>query len=184
MFPADAPTRAGLPRRGLLALKAGLLGAALALSFACQRGDETDRVRAVIAEGSARAEGRDLEGLLSLATEGLRADPGQRNRDEVREILAAAFYHYRRFRILHPQAAVELSDDGSSARASLPFLIVREERSYPGLEELSRDPKGWLERVGENADLYHLSLELAKGESGWRVAAARLNSYRGPAVLP
>lgn len=167
-------------RRRLAALCVGAVAAVCALTIACQRGDEAGRIRELIAEGATRAERRDLEGLLALTAEGFRAEPGPRSREEVREVVAAAFYHYRRFRVLHPEPAVELAEGGRSARASFPFLIVREERAFPGLEELYRDPQGWLERVGENADLYHLSLELVAVDQGWRVAGAHLGFYRGP----
>ncbi len=162
MLRAPTQDRTGRRRRGLAALRAGVLLAGCALAFGCARGDDAGRIRELVAEGAALAERHDLERLLALTAEGFRADPGQRSRDEVRDVIAAAFYYYRRFRVLHPEPAVDIAEGGGSARASFPFLIVRAERAFPGLDELYRDPQGWLDRVGENADLYHLSLDLVR----------------------
>lgn len=154
------------------------------VGWCCTGSGEAGRIREVIAEGAARAEARDLRGLLDLTAEGFRARPGDRTLEQVAETLAVAFYYYRRFRVLYPQPSVELSDDGRAANASVHFLVVREERSYPGLEELSEDPSLWLEKVGENADLYHLVLELVKTDAGWRAQAAELTTYGRPPFTP
>ena len=42
-----------------------------------------------------------------------------------------------------------------------PFCIKRE-ISYPDLKELYLDPKAWLAKAGENADLYRLNLKFKK----------------------
>lgn len=150
----------------------------------CTESGEEARVRDLIAEGTSRAEARDLRGLHELTDGGFRGHPGNRSWEEVAEVLAAAFYHYRKFRILHPRPTVELSDDRSVAIVTFPFLIVREPRTYPGLDELTRDPRRWVEAVGENADLYHLVLELAQSGGEWRARAATLTPYGRPGFSP
>lgn len=90
-----------------------------------------------------------------------------------------AFRHYRDFRILYPQPGVDLEESGEAASATIYFLIVRKERSYPELKDLYGDPGGWLEEVGENADLYRLTLDLIKKEGGWLTTQAHLEPFKG-----
>lgn len=151
---------------------------------ACSQKGEANRILELIEEGASRAETRDLQGLIELTTEDFVALPGNHDRDQAKEILAAAFFHYRRFRIHYPEPSIQLSEDGGTARTRIHFLIVREERSYPGLDELYRDPQGWLERVGENADLYQLELDVVKETESWFVRAARLGSFKEVGFLP
>ncbi len=142
--------------------------------WACSTTDEAGRIRERIRQGAALAEAHDLAGLLELTTPGFRAKPGDRDRDGVREALGIAFYYYQRFQILHPRPAVELVENGVTATAAVPFLVVRRNRSYPGLADLATDPAAWVARVGENADLYLLELELVKRDGEWLATAARL----------
>lgn len=155
---------------GLLLALAGLQ----LLLPACSGQDETAHIREWIRSGVALAEGHDLEGLLSLTEEGFRAEPGDHNREGTRERLATAFYYYRRFRILYPYPAVELAADGRTAAVAMPFVLVRKEVEFPGLEEFKDDPQGWLARVGNHADLYHLELELVKRGEQWLASSAHL----------
>ncbi len=48
-----------------------------------------------------------------------------------------------------------------------------------GFQELYKDPQGWLEEVGENADLYRLKLELLKKNREWLLRRAHLELFRG-----
>jgi len=158
--------------------------ALLVLGLGCSRDDQVNRIRQLVEDGAHKAERHDVEGMLSLATDGFRLEPGNRGRDGVRDGLAAAFLYYRRFRLLFPEPAVKIDDGGAAATATVPFLVVREDRTWPSLERLYSDPQRWLEEVGENADLYHLGLRLTKREEGWRVESAQLSSVRTPRFLP
>jgi hypothetical protein len=153
--------------------------ALLLLLAACSRQDEASRVREWVHQGAELAERHDLAGLLARTTVGFRGEPGGRDRQGVREVLGAAFYHYRRFRILHPYPAVEISADGGGAAVAVPFLLVRRDGEIPGLEEFRDDPPGWLARVGDRADLYHLELQLEKREGRWLATSARLRRVGG-----
>ncbi|HSH68397.1 MAG TPA: hypothetical protein VK997_00670 [Deferrisomatales bacterium] len=141
---------------------------------ACSRQDETARIREWVRDGAVLAEAHDLGGLLARTTEGFRAEPGARDRDGVGEVLAAAFYHYRRFRLLYPYPAVEITADGLGAAVAVPFLLVRRDVELPDLQELQDDPQGWLAQVGDRADLYHLELQLEKREGRWLATSAHL----------
>jgi hypothetical protein len=59
------------------------------------------------------------------------------------------------------------------------FLIVRKDRSYPNLNELYQDPQGWVEAVGENADLYRLTLDWAGQKGEWVATRAHLEPFKG-----
>ena len=174
----DAPAgRARQARRGLaLLLTCAVLGGG---PWACSTTDEAGRIREWIRQGAALAEAHDLAGLLELTAEGFRAQPGDRDRAGTGEALGAAFYYYRRFKLLYPRPAVELAESGLVASAAVPFLVVRRERTYPGLEALAADPAAWLARVGENTDLYLLELQLVKQDGEWLATSAHLRGAGG-----
>jgi len=169
--------RTGVVRSGLGCLLAGA-AVALALVSACSRDDEAREILELVREGVQRAEQRDVAGLLAMTAGGFRAEPGARDRAAAGESIEAAFYYYGRFRILHPEPAVELSEDRRTAAVSVPFLIVKRDRSWPDLDGLYRDPEAWLDRVGANADLYRLDVRLVRSQGGWFAESARLGSLR------
>jgi len=150
----------------------------LALS-SCTEKDQAEVLQRLIKKGATLAEEHDLGGLMDLTTEDFSALPGNRDRQEVRGILLMAFRHYRQFRILYPEPSVELFGSGEAASSRIYFLIVRKDRSYPNLDELTKDPKGWLEEVGENADLYRLELEFVKKKGDWVARRAHLEPFKG-----
>jgi hypothetical protein len=147
--------------------------------LSCTEKDETEVLRRLIKKGATLAEEHDLGGLMDLTSGDFSALPGNRDRQEVRGILLMAFRHYRQFRILYPEPSVELSGNGETASSRVYFLIVRQDRSYPNLVALSKDPKGWVEEVGENADLYRLELEFVKQKGGWVARRAHLEPFKG-----
>ncbi len=100
------------------------------------------------------------------------------DRRETGKILWWAFRHYGDFKILYPEPSIDLgSNDTASAR--IYFVIVKKERSYPELKKLYKDPKAWLEAVGENADLYRLTIGFAKKNTDWVVKSALLEPFKG-----
>ena len=49
-----------------------------------------------------------------------------------------------------------------------------------GMEiRIFKDPKAWLEEVGENADLYRLTLGFEGKNSDWTVKSALLEPFKG-----
>lgn len=148
------------------------------IQSSCATRDEAEALRRLIKKGAELAEDHDVGGLMKMTTEDFSALPGKRDRDEVRGILYLAFRHYRQFRVLYPEPGVDLSSGGEAASARVYFLIVRQDRSYPDLEELYKDPKGWIDTVGENADLYRLELEFVK-KGNWEVRRAHLEPFKG-----
>lgn len=148
------------------------------LQTSCRDRDEAEAVRRLIDKGARLAEKHDAGGLLELATPDFSADPGGRDRAETRSILWMAFRHYRDFRILYPRPAIGREGE-NVASATIYFLIVRKDRTYPELKNLYGDPEGWLEEIGENADLYRLTLHLIRKEGEWLAKRAHLEPFRG-----
>lgn len=153
--------------------------ACLIIQSSCSTKDEAEALRRVIKKGAALAEAHDVAGLMKMTTEDFSALPGGRDRHEVRGILVLAFRHYRQFRILYPEPAIDLAAGGEAASARVYFLIVRQDRSYPELDELYKDPRGWIDAVGENADLYRLELDFLKRQGDWVARRASLEPFKG-----
>ena len=154
----------------------------LALCFfltSCTHKDDTDVIRQLIKQGALCAENHDIRGLIKLTTEDFLAMPGQHDHNGVRRILWMAFRHYQEFKVMYPQPSVELESNGLNASATIYFVIVKKDVSFPQLTELYKDPQGWLEAAGENVDLYRLTLELLKKNKDWLVTRAHLELFRG-----
>ncbi|MGW8220675.1 MAG: hypothetical protein ACWGP1_00885 [Syntrophobacteria bacterium] len=156
-----------------------LLLISLLLLVACSKEDDTEQIRNLIKEGAKLAEEHNAAGLLKLTTEDFVARPGKHDGREVRRILWFAFNHYGNFNVMHPEPSVDLEESGREASAKVYFMIVKKERSIPELKDLYRDPRGWLEEVGETADLYRLKLELLKNNGDWLVRSVLLEPFRG-----
>lgn len=151
---------------------------------ACGRKDDAQAIHELIRKGTGLAEDKQVGDLMDLALPGFIAQPGSRNRREVKRVLFAAFRHYGEFKIHYPRPLVEILSDGHSARATVHFLIVRQDQSIPGLKELYDDPRKWIETAGEKADLYRLKLVLKKDGGDWLVGGAELEGgTRGMGVF-
>jgi hypothetical protein len=151
----------------------------LFLLASCAEKDEAEEIRQLIREGAKFAEEHDARALMKLTTEDFFAQPGQHDHREVRQILWMAFRHYREFRVMYPEPSVDLEANGADASATVYFLIVRKKQSIPELDDFHKNPRRWLEEVGENADLYRLKLKLLKKDGDWLVRRALLEPFRG-----
>lgn len=89
------------------------------------------------------------------------------------------FRHYEEFKVIYPEPSVKIEPSGLAAFAKIYFMIIKKDLSFPKLKELYKDPQGWLEEVGENADLYRLKIELLKKNRDWLVRRAHLELFRG-----
>lgn len=156
-----------------------LIAVLLCLPLSCSKGDDFEAIRKLIDKGAALGEKHDIGGLMKLATEDFIALPGDLDRRSTTAILWRAFNYYGALKIVHPWPSVDVEPDGKRASAGLPFLILREDVSFPELKNLVRDPKRWVEEVGENADLYRLDMELAKENGRWLVRRALLKRFTG-----
>ena len=145
----------------------------------CARQDDAQIVRDIIGKCARLAEQRQIGGLLDFASEDFQAQSGRYDARSVKGILFAAFHRYGRFGIHYPRPTVTISPDGDEAEAVVFFLIVLQDRSMPGLKALYEDPQGWLEAVGEKADLYQLELQWVKADGKWLVRRAYLEGFRG-----
>ena len=59
------------------------------------------------------------------------------------------------------------------------LLIIKKDRSIPDVKDLYEEPRRWLEKVGENADLYQIKLQLVKKDNQWLVKQAHLEGFKG-----
>ena len=167
-------------REKFFLLRLAVLGVViLFFSFSCSKEDQAEKIRSLIKKGAELAEKHDLSGLLKFTTEDFIAQPGKHGSREVKRILWFAFNHYGNFRIIYPEPNVDLGPEGRDGSARVSFLIVKREQSVPKVKDLYKDPKGWLEEVGESADLYRLSLDLLKKNGDWLVKGALLEPFRG-----
>ncbi|UCG13627.1 MAG: hypothetical protein JSU72_03895 [Deltaproteobacteria bacterium] len=173
------------PRQNVTMLKYWLVSSValwmipFCLLHACSGRNDEEVIRQLIKEGTELAEEHNIGGLMKLTTEDFVADPGQHDHRGVRAILFRTFAYYGQFKIVYPRPSVDLVTDGKTAAATLYFLIVKKHLAFPELEALYHDPRGWLESVGENADLYRLHLELRRNQGDWLVRLARLESFTG-----
>jgi hypothetical protein len=154
-------------------------GVAVLCMASCAEKDDVRAIRTLIKEGAVLAEKHDIGGILALASEDLQALPGELDRQQVRGVLWRAFKYYGALKVIYPRPAVDVEKDNDHALARFPFLIVKREHSLPRLEALYNDPQGWLDEVGENADLYRLKLDLIKKRGGWIVREVHLERFTG-----
>jgi hypothetical protein len=160
--------------------KLAVLGMTLfILSPSCAKEDEAEKIRSLIKEGVELAEKHDISGLIAFTTKDFIAQPGKHSSQEVRRILWFAFNHYGNFRIMYPEPSVDLGPEGREGSARVYFMIVKKDQSVPKVQDLYKDPKGWIEQVGERADLYRLSLDVVKEHGDWLVKGALLEPFRG-----
>jgi hypothetical protein len=156
-----------------------VFGVAVLCMASCAERDDVRAIRTLIKEGAVLAEKHDIGGILALASEDLQALPGELDRQQVRGVLWRAFKYYGALKVIYPRPAVDVEKDNDHALARFPFLIVKREHSLPKLEALYNDPQGWLDEVGENADLYRLKLALIKKGGGWLVREVHLEQFTG-----
>ncbi len=163
--------------KGTLYILAGLVF--LLMATACSQEDDVAAIRALIQKGAVLAEAHDISGLMDLTTEDIVAQGGTYNRLEIKRIIWSAFRHYGKLNILYPKPSVDLYSENNQADCAMFLLIVRKDRVVPDIKDLYDDPQGWLETVGDNADLYQLKLDMRKTDRGWRVSAAHLAPFSG-----
>ena len=149
------------------------------LTSACSQEDDAAAILQLIQNGARLAEAHDISGLMELATKDIVGQPGAYNRPAIKRIIWSALKHYGQIDILFPKPSITLLAEDHRASCGILVLIVKKDRVIPGLKDLYDDPKGWIEMVGDNADLYQLNLEMRKTDGRWRVCKARLETFKG-----
>jgi hypothetical protein len=157
-----------------------LIVAELILTSAfCSPKDDERALRELVEKAARFAEHHDIGGIMDLTTEDIRAQPGNLDRRGARSILFMTFRHYGELKVFHPQPSVDLESGEGESSVSVPFLIVKKDQSLPELKELYSDPKGWVEKAGESADLYRFKLKVSKVDDNWLVKSACLERFTG-----
>lgn len=151
----------------------------LASAVCCSLMDDEKALRELVVKAARIAEQHHIGGLLDLTTEDFRALPGDLDRQGAKRILFMAFRHYGEMKVIHPQPSVDLESRDGGSSVTFPFLIVKKDQSLPELKELYSDPKGWVEKVGEGADLYRFRLKVVKVGANWLVRRAYLEKFTG-----
>ena len=152
---------------------------ACAATLSCSKLEDDEAIRALIKKGASLAEEHNITGILELASQDFLAMPGELDRIGIKRVLWRTFKYYGPLKVLYPRPSVEIKGDANSALAKLPFLIVRKEHKFLGLEDLRDDPLAWLEKIGENADLYRIILHFRKQDGDWLVYRALLERFTG-----
>jgi hypothetical protein len=148
------------------------------LALSCAKKDDVNLILHLIQESAKLAEAHRVQKLIDLTTEDFQATPGPLDRRETSKILWWAFRHYGDFKIWYPEPSIDLGAL-DAATATVYFMIVKKERTYPKLEKLYKEPKAWLEEIGDNADLYRLTIGLVKKDTDWVVKSALLEPFKG-----
>ena len=156
-----------------------IVGALILASAFCSPKDDERALRELVEKAARFAEQHDIGGIMDLATEDFQAQPGNLDRRGAKRILFMTFRHYGELKVFHPQPSVNLESGEGGPSVSVPFLIVKKDQSLPELKELYSDPKGWVEKAGEIADLYRLKLKVAKVDGHWLVKRAYLEKFTG-----
>ena len=164
-----------LVRRCVL-LTAGIFMLALA---SCAPKDDERALRELVEKAALLGEKHDIGGIIDLTTEDFRAMPGDMDRKGAKRILFMAFAHYGELKVVHPIPNVDLETGKGGPWVSVPFMIVKKGRTLPELKELYNDPRGWVEKVGEKADLYRFKLSVVKMKGDWLVKRAYLEKFSG-----
>lgn len=157
----------------------GIVLVVCSVLLACAGKDDTAAIRELIAKGKALAEAHDISGLLDLTTDDVRATPMDLDRRGIKGLLWRTFNYYGPMNIVYPRPDIEIQKNATDASASFPFLILKKERTLPGLEALRDDPKAWIDAIGENADLYRLQLQLKRQDRKWLVNRVGLERFTG-----
>ena len=150
----------------------------LILAF-CAPKDDEKALRELVEKAALLGEKHDIGGIIDLTTEDFRAMPGDMDRKGAKRILFMAFRHYGELKVVHPIPNVDLETGEGGPWVSVPFMIVKKDRTLPELDELYNDPKGWMEKIGEKADLYRFRLNVVKRKREWLVKRAYLEKFSG-----
>jgi len=149
------------------------------ISASCSSKGDEKALEEMVQKAANLAEAHDIGGIIKLTTKDFEARPGGLNRREAKRILFMAFRHYGKLKVLYPKPSVDLESEKSRSTLSFPFLIVKKNQSLPALERLYNNPKGWMEAVGEGADLYRFKLKAEKIDGDWLVKSACLERFTG-----
>ena len=148
-----------------------------AVIMGCRAGDDEAQIRRLIARGASAAEAHDIAAMLKLASTEVRAMPMSLDRQGIKAVLWRTFNYYGPLAVLYPRPVVTIN--GATARATVPFLIVKKEHPFTELERLRDDPSAWLDAVDDAADLYRLQLVLVGQNGEWLVNEATLERFTG-----
>ena len=156
-----------------------IVGVLILASAFCSPKDDERVLRELVKKAARFAEQHDIGGIMDLTTEDFQAQPGNLDRRGAKSILFMTFRHYGELKVFHPQPGVDLESGDDGPSVSFTFLIIKKDQTLPELKELYNDPKDWVEKAGEIADLYSFKLKVEKVDGNWLVKRAYLERFTG-----
>ncbi len=153
-----------------------LMAACAQACSGCEEKDDRKVILKIIQDAAEMAQEHRTSDLMDLTTSYFTAHGS--GRQEVRQVLMYAWNRYGQFRILYPEPGIDVAPDRMTAKAKVPFVILREGGPIPELGGLAADPQGWLEEASKSTDPYHLELWFARTDDGWKVEKAELDGVR------
>lgn len=120
----------------------------------CRRGDDEERIRAVIEEARTAVVERDAAGVLDLVDEGYR-DPEGRTKREVRSLLLYRILRNRRLTVSIVAPKVVVSGDTAAARVTVVATGSEGGGIFP-----------------DNATSREFDIRFARRGRGWKVVSA------------
>jgi hypothetical protein len=148
----------------------------------CGRKDDTRLIRELIDTSAHLAEAHRLGDLMEGATTDFLALPGNYNRSTTRGVLYRAFKFYGNFKIHFPQPTIRVDNHSGTAKATIHFILVRQDVDLPDLKDLVDSPQLWLKAARQKADLYQLKLDLIKSDKHWLVEKAHIQGSKGVGI--
>lgn len=163
-------------------LKLALLALACIVTFTTGcKSDTSDeaQIRAVVSEAVEYAEAHNTSDLLDLTSNEFIANPGRRTRADVSRVLFVAFKRYGNFKVQHPRYSVSIDDSGREASATIPFLVVREGQDDGELEEITGDPRSWVDAATRAVgDPHTLAIRFVKLRDTWKVKSVEIKGLK------
>jgi hypothetical protein len=145
----------------------------------CAPKDDEKALQELVEKAARLAEKHNISGVMGLTTQDFKAKPGNVDQRESKRILFITFRHYGNLKVLHPRPSVKIESGEDRALVSFPFLMVKKDHPLPDLKDLYDNPRGWVEKMSEKADLYHFRLKAVKVKGEWLVKEAYLEKITG-----
>lgn len=153
----------------------------LLLTTACRSTPQEEKIRAWLQEAVTEAERNDARGLLDRLSNDFRLSPAGTGKKEMGRLLFLALARVRGASIYYPRPEITIAEDGETAEARVPFLLVRGARAE---DAGRRDAAAWLEEIGDRTHLMRIQIWLRQEKGEWLAYQARLERFTGIEFKP
>ncbi len=161
-----------MTRRRVRAWAAAALAASVVLVPACSRPSDEAVIRGLLSDAAARAEKRDMAGLMELFAPDYRDFQG-RDRDGAQRLVSGYLEHFRGI-VIH-LLGTRVGPIGPDGTASVEFEVALSHGAAEALRRLVRYA----------AECYHFRVDLRRfGPGAWRLTYAEWESVDGTGLFP